>query len=242
MSGAPTPPLIPQAWATSGLKTSPIPSASQIPITPGRASYPDGFPPACATPITSGGVPPFETDMNGILFAATSHLVALEAGQPYVFSSTLATALSGYAAGAILASASVAGRYFYNITAGNTNDPDVTPTGWIQFTPAASACTGLQTLAPAAGTFNDIALGTGIGFLDVTPTGAAIYTGFAGGLDGQILVVSNLAAAQTLTLRSLVLSAAGNQLRLAADLTLLARQSQAFRYSTSTATAVWIPL
>lgn len=242
MSGAPTPQVIPVAWATSGSKTNPIPATSQIGVTPGRASLPTGFVPLNLTPLASGGIPPFGTDMNGILYAITQHLVALQAGQPYNYNATLSTALTGYAVGAIVASASVAGRYFYNTTAGNTNDPDVTPTNWIQFTPVAASATGLQTAAPAAGTFNDVALNPGVGFLDVTPTGAALYTGFSGGVDGQILVVSNLAASQTLTLRSLVLSAAGNQLRLAADLTLLARQSQTFRYTTSPVTPVWVPL
>lgn len=242
MSGAPTPVLMVEAFAASGAKTNPIPTPTQVGIDPARASLDTGFPPATMTPLTSGGKPPFGTDMNGILYMLSSHIVALQAGQPYTYNATLSTALGGYKLGAILASASVAGRYFYNVLAGNTNDPDSVVTGWVQFSPPATGATGLQTTAPAAGTFNDVALSTGVGFLDVTPTGAAIYTGFAGGIDGQILVVSNLAAAQTLTLRSLVLSAAGNQLRLAADLTLLTRQTQAFRYTTAPATAVWVPL
>ena len=55
--GVATPPQLTQAFAFSGTKNL-IPVPSQIGITPGAASFTDGFPPLTATPIGSGGIPP----------------------------------------------------------------------------------------------------------------------------------------------------------------------------------------
>lgn len=239
MSGAPTPPVIVEAFAISGTKTNPIPTASQVAIDIARASLATGFPDATMTPLASGGKPPYGSDMNGILYMLSAHIVALQAGQPYTFNSTLSTQLTGYAIGAILSSASVPGKYFYNTTAGNTNDPDSVITGWIPFTPTALGNSIVST-APAAGTFNDVAVAIGTAFLEVTPSGAAIYTGFTAGMDGQLLTVTNLHATNTLTLNKLIGSVAANQLRLPANITLLQYQHITFRYNL--ALALWIPI
>ena len=60
-------------FAENGTKNT-IPNASQIAITPGAASYNDGFPPLTRTPVAAGGVPPFGEDMNGILYAMSKAL------------------------------------------------------------------------------------------------------------------------------------------------------------------------
>lgn len=239
MSGAPTPPAILQAFGASAVNINVIPDAASP--TPGLASYSTGFPPINFQEIPAGGIAPDGGDFNGILNAVSAYALFARAGQTNVFNAALATALSGYAAGAIVASASVAGRYFYNVTAGNTNDPDVTPTGWVPFSPATGAV-GYQAAAPAAGTTNDFALTDGCSILDLTPAGASTITGFAGGVDGQRIIVTNIHATNVLTLSTLTGSAAGNQLRLAANLSLIHLQTQAFQYTKGPATAVWVPL
>ena len=66
-----TPTKITVPFANTGSKNT-IPVPSQISVTPGAASYTDGFPPLTMTPKASGGVPPFGQDMNGILYAITT--------------------------------------------------------------------------------------------------------------------------------------------------------------------------
>ncbi len=100
---------------------NPIPNAD--PGTPGRASMELGFPPATMTPKTSGGTPPFGQDMNGILYLLSSHAMAVQAGQPYLFDSALSTAIGGYPKGIVLGMADETGLWI-NQAAGNTTDPD----------------------------------------------------------------------------------------------------------------------
>lgn len=152
MSGQPTPPLIQEAFAKNA---NPL-YISTIPLTtgdPARASFDLGFPPLTMTQIFAGGNPPYGQDMNGILNMLSAHIVAAQAGQPYLFSSTLSTAMGGYAAGAVVGMADGSGLWL-NQTAGNTTDPDGgSAAGW---TPLysygfaqVSATTGNVTLTPA---------------------------------------------------------------------------------------------
>jgi len=132
--GAPTPPLIVQGFganAGGGYINNPIPVASQIGVTPGAASYHDGFPPITMAP--TGGVNPFGQDMNGVLLAATANLAAWAGGQPWAFNATWAAANGGYALGAIIPMASGNG-YWINRVSGNVNNPDTTAaatSGWV---------------------------------------------------------------------------------------------------------------
>lgn len=96
---APTPITIP--FAASGSKNT-IPTTSQIGVVDGAASYPDGFPPLCGTPLESGGKPPSRADMNGILHGITENLRYLLGGCVPKFNATLAAAIGGYPLGAIL--------------------------------------------------------------------------------------------------------------------------------------------
>lgn len=127
--GAPYPNVIPEAFALNAgggfINTIPLTTA-----TPGLASYDQGFPPLTMTPEVSGGVPPFGQDFNGILFMLSSHTVFQQSGQPYVFSSTVATDIGGYAVGTLLGRADGTG-FWINTAANNSTDPDAGGAGWV---------------------------------------------------------------------------------------------------------------
>lgn len=118
------------AFAQNGVKNT-IPNASQITITPGLASYNDGFPPLTRTAVAAGGVPPFGEDMNGILFALSQALQWEQAGGSYAYSSAFATAVGGYPLAATVPSSDGQGNWL-NTVANNSNDPEnsAAPNGW----------------------------------------------------------------------------------------------------------------
>jgi hypothetical protein len=112
-------------------------SASYIRVIPatqingaGSASYSLGFPPENATPVGAGGTPPFEQDFNGILNIVTAWLQWYQAGAPVPYDSTFQTAIGGYPKGAIVASATTAGKFWLATTDGNTTNPDTGGAGW----------------------------------------------------------------------------------------------------------------
>ena len=124
------PAQIVEAWATGdSSKTNPIPVPSQIGITPGAASYTDGFPPLCATPVSSGGIPPAKADMNGILYGMSAVDVWMCAGGGFPYSSAFSTAIGGYPKGARVLMASGNG-YWVSTTDNNVTDPDTGGAGW----------------------------------------------------------------------------------------------------------------
>jgi hypothetical protein len=225
MSGQPTPPIIVEAFATAaptctpaapvaGGRTSPFPSASQISVTPGAASLNDGFPPTTMTPESSGGVPPFGVDANGILFLLSAHIAAIQAGQLYKWSSALQTAMTGYALGAVLQQSADPNAFWINQTAGNTTNPDTASplgsTGWMSTKP-------LNVVVTAGG--NDIVLlGASDYIYDVNATGGAInITGFVAQRDGQKLTVRKVdSSGNAVTLQSLTGSVSANQLQIVA--------------------------
>lgn len=240
---APAPQLIVEAFATSGARNT-IPVPSQIAVTPGKASYTDGFPPLNMTPLPSGGIPPSGKDMNGILFAVSSYLAWIQGGGQFYYSAAFVTQNTGYAVGAILRSASDATKLWRNTVADNALDPDVTPTGWVAITEGGggAGATGLQSSSIAAGTVNNLACPNTVGFLDVLPNaGNSLLTGVAAGANGQFLTITNMHASNLLTIASLNAgSTAANRFRLATDLTLLQFGSLSFRYSASL--TVWVPV
>lgn len=131
MSGAPTPPVITEAFAALAdpgfINTIPDTSAD-----PQRASYDLGFPPQTMTPVLAGGKPMLGPDMNGILYALSSHTFYQETGKPYRYNAAISTAIGGYAVGTVLGMADGTGLWL-NQTDANTNDPDAfhtTYNGW----------------------------------------------------------------------------------------------------------------
>lgn len=232
----PAPPTIVEAFATSGGRNT-------IPVTDpgaGLASYDLGFPPLTRTPIIANGIPPNGLDMNGILYALSAHIAWMSAGNSYAYNSTVSTAVTGYNVGAIVQSAVTPTTFFYNTLAANTNDPDSVLTGWLAYS-ILSGAADLQTATLAAGNVNNFALTTGTGFLDGNPTsGNSTLTGISGGLDGQLVTITNVHASNLLTVASLNTSSlAANRIRLATDLTLLQYMSITLRRSA--ALSLWVP-
>ena len=131
------------AFAVSGSKRT-IPVASQIGVTPGAASYTDGFPPLTFTPLASGGIPPAGQDFNGIFNAITLIQQWQSAGGSFAYDAAWSTANNGYPKGACIARADGTG-FWFNTVDNNTADPDgVTPTGWVpEWQYGITAVTGL---------------------------------------------------------------------------------------------------
>jgi len=77
-------------------------------------------------------------------------------------------------------------------------------------------------------------MGPTIGFMELTPTGNCTITGIPAGIDGQLLIITNLASGFTVTLLALnASSTAANQFRMATGILLEQYDSQAFKYSVS---------
>lgn len=113
---------IPLPWANSGTKNT-IPTASQIGIVAGAASFTDGFPPVTFTPKAAGGVAPAGADFNGILYDITAVQQWQSAGGSFKYDATFSTAIGGYPKGAILISADGSTEWLCLVDS-NTTDPD----------------------------------------------------------------------------------------------------------------------
>lgn len=231
MSGVATPPVIVEPFAKNAAGaniTNPIPVASQTGITPGRASYDDGFVPLNMTPKTSGGIPPFGSDMNGILFALSAWCAMLQAGQGAAWDTDAATAFAGYKVGAVLRGVTNPLQLWTNLLDGNTDDPDSDPTNWVSSIPL------WVSTAPTAGAHNNFVLPTASDLaLDIdTTAGAMDFSGFVAQRDGQRVTISNTGA-NLLTIDALSgSSSAANQVRAPADLGIVQNQSLTIQYST----------
>jgi hypothetical protein len=153
MPGQPTPPLILEPFAKNaapGFIQNPIPVTT---ADPARASFDLGFPPQTMTEIFAGGTPPYGQDVNGIFYMITAHIAAANAGQPYLYSATLATAMGGYAKGIVLGMSDGTGLWI-NQTSGNTTDPDAGGAGWLPlysygYTSVTGLTGGTRVLTPA---------------------------------------------------------------------------------------------
>lgn len=153
---------IPWANGAGGSYVRPIPTASQIGITPGAASLTDGFPPATFTPTGSGGTPPFGADTNGILKQITQWLQWEQAGGPVQYDSAFSASIGGYMKGSILANASTLGSFWISTVDNNTSNPDTGGANW----------TGYSVTGGGAGG----ALGPGAGAGQLTISGATTLT------------------------------------------------------------------
>lgn len=168
----PTPPTIVEAFAASGGRND-IPVADPG-LGDGAASFDEGFPPITRTPRISGGLPPSGLDMNGILYMISAHTAWVAAGGQYTFNQDISDAVGGYNIGAVVQSANDPAVFFRCTVDGNTNDPDVDPTGWDSYTPSGTipvsqGGTGL-TAAPSNG---QVLIGNGSGYTLAVPAGTA---------------------------------------------------------------------
>lgn len=106
-----------------------------IPVTsadPVAASLDLGFP---AGTFGSVGTPPDGRDFNGLLNQDTAWAWWQAAGGTVPFDSAFSTAVGGYPKGCVLPSTTL-GYFWQSTVENNTNNPDVTPTGWIKLAPA----------------------------------------------------------------------------------------------------------
>lgn len=124
------------AFAADGDKNV-IPVPSQIPITPGAASYTTGFPPLTMVDPSEGGVGPSGLDFNGILNATSAIDLWMSAGGVFLYDATFSAAVGGYPKGALLQQASGGGLWISTVD-NNTTDPDSGGAGWVSFTSGAS--------------------------------------------------------------------------------------------------------
>lgn len=134
-------------FATSGAKNS-IPITP--PVTPGLASYQQGFPPTTMEPIASGGIPPYGQDFNGILNAVNVANLWQQSGFVFSYDAVFATDsnIGGYPAQALLCRTDGLG-FWLNTTDNNTSSPDTTgSSGWL----SVRANAGAQNIAVSVGT------------------------------------------------------------------------------------------
>ena len=131
-SQIPTKISVPFASGAGGSYTRTVPIPSQIAITPGAASFTDGFVPLNFAPVGAGGTPPFGQDMNGLLNAITLWQQWQGAGGLVIYDSAMSTAIGGYPKGAMLAS-TTAGAAWLNTADNNTTNPDSSGVNWVAF-------------------------------------------------------------------------------------------------------------
>lgn len=143
-----------------------IPVPSQAGITPGAASWFDGFPALTMIPPISGGVPPSGLDMNGIVNALSALLIWFNAGAGFVFDATFASTVGGYPKGAKVFALNGNG-YWLSTIDNNSNNPDTGGSGWtLQGASASSSvyASAQQTLAsgPAKVQFDTVEFDEGL--------------------------------------------------------------------------------
>jgi hypothetical protein len=200
MSGAPKPPVIPEAFANDAdpLYITAIPDTTGV---AGRASYSLGFPPLTMQPVAGGGKPPFGQDVNGILFALSSHDFYIQAGQLFQWDTNVAAAIGGYAVGTILGSTDGRTVWFNTIDANSTDPDSGTAAGWVSlfssgFQPFAGLTGGVLTLTATQAARKVITL-SGVlssNLAVVFPTWAAPA--------GRWLIINNTTGAFTITART----------------------------------------
>lgn len=127
LASAPSKIVLP--FAADGTKNV-IPVPSQIPVTPGAASYTDGFPPLTMVDPIEGGIGPAGADFNGIFNEVTALGLWYNAGAGFPYDSTFSSAVGGYPKGARVLQASGVG-YWLSVVDSNVTDPDTGGAGWV---------------------------------------------------------------------------------------------------------------
>jgi len=187
---------LPFAYAAGTGYIEPIPTDSQIGITNGRASLHDGFPPLTFTPISSGGVPPFGADFNGILNEITAIQQWQEAGGFFPYDSVFSTAVNGYPKGAVLQSASFNG-FWISTAENNTTNPDADGAGWIS-----TAFEGLSSIAMSGTSITLTAIQSAYPIVVITGTLTANSTVIVPNQIGEWIFSNQTTGAYTLTVKT----------------------------------------
>ena len=109
------------------------------PQSGGLASLSDGFPDITMQPTSSGGVPPYGQDFNGILYWITSFQTWVNAGGQFFYNSTFSSTIGGYPEGAVLMSDDGLSAWV-SLVPDNTENPNTTDyTSFSQWAPWAGA-------------------------------------------------------------------------------------------------------
>lgn len=187
---------LPFAYAAGSSYKNTIPTASQIGITNGKASLTDGFPPLTFQAISSGGVPPFGADFNGILNEITAIQQWQEAGGMFVYDSAFSTAIGGYPKGAILQAAAFGGLWQSTVE-NNTNNPDTGGAGWISL-----AFDGLQAITVTTADVTVTQLQSAFPVIVVSGTLTGARNLIFPAIVGEWIVQNNTAGSYTLTAKT----------------------------------------
>lgn len=94
------------------------------------ASYDAGFPAVTMILKSAGGIPPKGQDVNQILYELSNLGRWASAGALNSFDSVFSSTVGGYPQGSVLLGSDGATIYVNTMDA-NTNNPDTTPTGWL---------------------------------------------------------------------------------------------------------------
>lgn len=117
-----------------------VPTASQIGIVNGAASYNDGFPPLTNTALASGGIPPAIQDFNGLLNQMSAWDLWTAAAGITPYDATFQAAIGGYPQNALVSTAvlmgasAVPGRVWISTVDNNLTNPDTGGAGWLYLT------------------------------------------------------------------------------------------------------------
>lgn len=187
---------LPFAYAATGSYIATIPTASQIGVTNGKASLHDGFPPLTFTPISSGGVPPFGADFNGILNEITAITQWQQAGGFFPYDSAFSTTVGGYPKGAVILSSSFNG-FWLSSTENNTTNPDTGGAGWV-----ATAFEGLQSIAMSSTSVTMTTLQAAYPIITITGTLTANSTLIVPSQVGEWIFSNQTTGAYTLTVKT----------------------------------------
>lgn len=106
------------------------PIESTTPAGDNSASYDVGFPPITMILKSAGGLPPKGQDMNQILYELSALARWFSAGALNSFDATFAASIGGYPKGSVLVGSDGTTPFMSTIEA-NSNDPNTTPTGWL---------------------------------------------------------------------------------------------------------------
>lgn len=184
------------ASAGGAFLTYPIPEASQIPITPGRASLTDGFVPLNMTEIAAGGVPPFGPDMNGILKQITEWARWQGAGATVQYDSAFATAIGGYPLGSIVLSTGAFRTLYMSLVDDNMTDPNTGSLSWLNLFAPVLKSGGYLTPSPAEAILtNDVVASTQVFWRELISGVLPCWNGFAFAPTYPIALTLNLVSA-----------------------------------------------